>query len=285
MSGLGRDGKKELAVRVLTSRGAPVEPPVRQRTITWPVVNVRQIPGTSPTIRQGRRWAKDPYLDTQLLVAEPVQCLDQRGDWAYIAVPSQPRYRQGWVPYTGWVPTAALGQRPVSPALLCTQPFDWESFGRQWEDTPYLWGGTSPYSPEEQDTPTGIDCSGLVWLGFRAQGQIVPRDAHDQWLLARPVPRAADLQPGDLVFLSDQEPHSRIHHVMVFLREDTLLEAAGSTGFVHLSSLRARCRCHLDTASGSWTGQFRIWFGRLKSQRFPDSAHTAGRRPLKLFNL
>ncbi len=259
-------------MRVLSSLDAPVERPVRQRTITWPVVDVRQIPGLSPPIRQGRRWAKDPYLDTQLLAGESVQCLDQRGAWAYVAVPSQPRYRQGWVPYTGWVPTAALGQRLVSPAPLHTQPFDWESFGRQWEDTPYLWGGTSPYDRDHRPGPTGIDCSGLVWLGCRAQSLIVPRDAHDQWLLARPVPRASDLLPGDLVFFSDHPPDSRIHHVMVFLREDTLLEAAGSTGFVHLSSLRARCQCRDDTASGSWNGQFRVWFGRIPASPWLGTA-------------
>jgi hypothetical protein len=282
--------------------------------IGWPTVSLRQLPGHSPLQQRAPGWPKDPFLDTQVPCGDTVRVLTWHGSWARVAVPSQPRYLQGWAPYTGWVPTESLFKTTAQcvgvvsrPLPVFDRPFgqtlrwlgigsrvlgsshrqspDWielpsgevcrrrdltqgshldlESFCRQWEGTPYLWGGTSSFQPDRVDYRTGVDCSGLVWLLARHQGRLVPRDAHDQWRFCESLATQADLQPGDLVFFSDQDVSSRIHHVMIYLRDDTLIEAAGSTGHVHLSHLAARCRTQPHTQSGEWTGQFRVWFGRL----------------------
>jgi LysM repeat protein len=61
---------------------------------------------------------------------------------------------------------------------------------RRFLGVPYVYGGSSP---------SGFDCSGLVWYVLNLVGVRVPRDATDQFYAGRPVPRG-DLQPGDVVF-------------------------------------------------------------------------------------
>lgn len=94
--------------------------------------------------------------------------------------------------------------------------------------TSYYWGGRSGVQP---DPKVGVDCSGLVSLAYRIHGRDVPRDSHEQKLHARPA-RAAELQAGDLVFLTDDEVSDRITHVMIFTGGDGLIESRKSSGRV-----------------------------------------------------
>ncbi|UPT74901.1 MAG: NlpC/P60 family protein [Elusimicrobiota bacterium] len=94
--------------------------------------------------------------------------------------------------------------------------------------TSYYWGGRSGVQP---DPKVGVDCSGLVSLAYRIHGRDVPRDSHEQKLHARPA-RAAELQAGDLVFLTDDEVSERITHVMIFTGGDGLIESRKSSGRV-----------------------------------------------------
>ncbi|HEX4048315.1 MAG TPA: C39 family peptidase [Elusimicrobiota bacterium] len=94
--------------------------------------------------------------------------------------------------------------------------------------TSYYWGGRSGVQP---DPKFGVDCSGLVSLAYRLHGRDVPRDAHEQKLKARPI-RGAELQSGDLVFLTDDETSDRVTHVMIFTGGDGLIESRKSSGRV-----------------------------------------------------
>jgi cell wall-associated NlpC family hydrolase len=95
---------------------------------------------------------------------------------------------------------------------------------------PYLWGGHSPHRADPTIPVTGVDCSGLVHLAFRAAGVAVPRDAHEQWMRARAVERP---DPGDLIFLSEAGNPSKIVHVMLYTGEEGILEAPGTGKTVH----------------------------------------------------
>lgn len=83
-------------------------------------------------------------------------------------------------------------------------------------DAPYLWGGRSGFLKK---AIASVDCSGLVNLLYRAQGLLIPRDAHDQHLKAKAV---NELKPGDLVYLKKE---ARVSHVIVFLGGDLFIEA------------------------------------------------------------
>jgi cell wall-associated NlpC family hydrolase/predicted double-glycine peptidase len=102
--------------------------------------------------------------------------------------------------------------------------------------TSYYWGGRSGVQP---DPKIGVDCSGLVSLAYRIHGRDVPRDSHEQKLKARPI-RSADLQSGDLVFLTDDESSERVTHVMIFTGGDGLIESRKSSGRVLRTTFRER---------------------------------------------
>jgi len=94
--------------------------------------------------------------------------------------------------------------------------------------TSYYWGGRSGVQP---DPKIGVDCSGLVSLAYRIHGRDVPRDSHEQKLHSRAA-RSAELQAGDLIFLTDDETSDRITHVMIFTGGDGLIESRKSSGRV-----------------------------------------------------
>ncbi len=87
------------------------------------------------------------------------------------------------------------------------------------------WGGRSPQAADASLRVSGVDCSGLTNLAYRAAGVDIPRDAHEQFLRATPVEM---LRPGDLLFLSERGDPKRIVHVMLYAGGDALIEGPGT---------------------------------------------------------
>lgn len=144
---------------------------------------------------------------TQVLAGEPVTVEEEQDGWA--------RVRTAY-DYPGWIKAADLGGEQDEKWLQVStnDPVEWAR--RLVGKTPYEWGGM---------TPTGIDCSGLVHMGFRAAGRLVPRDADQQEAAGTPVD---DPQPGDLVTYADAgEPAD---HIAFWVGEGRILHSTRREG-------------------------------------------------------
>ena len=136
----------------------------------------------------------------------------------------------------------------------------------------YVWGGRSPQDPEASDQVTGVDCSGLINLVYRTIGMIIPRDAHEQFLRAKPVNAP---QPADLIFLSERDNPQRIVHVMLYAGEGELLEGPGTGAAVRRMTVLARLGKSLDwIAPGAILDGQTVFFGAY----LPEPPTAKGRR-------
>lgn len=90
---------------------------------------------------------------------------------------------------------------------------------------PYVWGGSSP---------SGFDCSGFVMYVYAQVGISLPHSSSAQYGSGGYVNRDS-LEPGDLVFFG-----SPIHHVGIYIGNDSFVHAPHSGDVVKISSLSSR---------------------------------------------
>jgi peptidoglycan hydrolase CwlO-like protein len=102
-------------------------------------------------------------------------------------------------------------------------------------NTPYLWGGTTPYDFNRKTG--GFDCSGLVQYAYRQFGVDLPRTTYYQVNSGTYVPRE-QLKTGDLILFGSWDD---IHHIGLYLGKykgvDYYVHAPRTGDFVKASPL------------------------------------------------
>ena len=101
--------------------------------------------------------------------------------------------------------------------------------------TPYVYGGASP---------SGFDCSGLVYYVFGTFGISVGRTPAEQYNAGSPVDKGS-LQPGDIVLFAGTGG-SGITHAGIY---------AGNGQFIHSPNSRSNVS-YSDLTSGYWSEHF-----------------------------
>ncbi len=97
----------------------------------------------------------------------------------------------------------------------------------------YAWGGGTAAGPSPgtgvDAGVTGFDCSGLALYAYAQIGVAVPHQTQAIWKAFQPaITNPADVQPGDLILLSNNGQPGGIHHVAIYLGNSAVVHAPES---------------------------------------------------------
>jgi cell wall-associated NlpC family hydrolase len=100
-------------------------------------------------------------------------------------------------------------------------------YAKQFLGVPYVWGGTSP---------SGFDCSGLVYYVYKHFGVTLNRVAAAMAENGTAVDLSA-LQPGDIVLFHNRAKYSQINHVGIYAGNGLFIHAPQTGDVVKFSTL------------------------------------------------
>lgn len=131
--------------------------------------------------------------------------MKQQEDWVIVSTPFG---EEGWIQAKDVFICSSIEEKKGNGKEIVQQ-------GERFLGLAYFWGGMSAY---------GYDCSGFSYTMCKANGYIIPRDAHEQAVQGKSVP-LGKIEPGDLLFFGYEEGKGAIHHVGIYYGDNKLLHS------------------------------------------------------------
>ena len=128
---------------------------------------------------------------------------------------------------------------------------------------PYVYGGNGK---------NGIDCSGLTQQAYADNGISIPRVAQDQYNASTKIERE-DLQPGDLIFMSNTNSTDNITHVVMYAGDNKIIEAPRTGLNVRMTSLNGRSNI---VGYGTFTGSGEATYNEVSNDTTPVQLGSSG---------
>lgn len=202
--------------------------------ISVPVADLRQKPEHLLSLN----FSHNPLRESQLTYGEPLKLIHDHDEWLFVEAIEQVRFThdKGWHYYPGWVHKSEVSlcsEIRENKKIIFSKEQLIEDAKEYFLDAPYLWGGKALFST---NPIASVDCSGLIYMLYRKQNCIIPRDAHDQYLKSQLIAKE-ELEPGDLLFWAPFNKQKRITHVVLYKNPDQFIEAPFTGKNVRVQSL------------------------------------------------
>ena len=199
---------KRLLLLTLVSSSLHAQFP-KKMIIDAPVCDVRTHPEPGTTF--------DNLQETQLTYGDRVIAYKEHNGFLRIEALDQRNY-PGWIRGDVAKTVAMFPTRAIKPKLGRKE---FIAYAHNFLGQKYCWGGCSEPVPDSP-IPTGVDCSGLIYLCARACGINLARNSGDQLKECKVI---TTLRPGDLIFSAPEQRPNKITHVMIYEGEGKIIEA------------------------------------------------------------
>ena len=124
--------------------------------------------------------------------------------------------------------TQTTNVAPASTGSNMSAAVNWAVNKTRESGTYYSWGGNGP---------KGYDCSGFTTAAFAAAGKSLPRTSSAQYGAAKQYVSLNNLQPGDLVFWSNNGSQSGVYHVAVYIGNGQIAHARNPSTGISITGL------------------------------------------------
>ncbi len=163
-----------------------------------------------------------------------VTIIAEENDWYKVSYNGQEGYISKQYVVIGAVPEDASSRSTDEPRQDNVQPVEETAnssiveTAQLYLNSKYVSGGKSP--------STGFDCSGFTYYVYKLHGKSIPASSKTQYSSGNKIDKSA-IQPGDLVFFSDNGSTSGINHVGIYIGNGKFIHAANPKRGVVINSL------------------------------------------------